>query len=225
MSVDVASTALINATKGRELIGAFVNSAKLDEKMVLPQLEWLIGFHPMNRYTEIEYFVVRKGQYGRTLLVCAKKHTANQRLVGVAEGEDNVAEHEVSYVKCLRGRFGKVDSKVEVSRDIRMLFRRATTSSQWHKDQTTRLFAESQLCALCAATGKLEIDHVIPFKNILADYLKSKALSLDNICYKKTGELYSQGVDITADWVNYHNKTAVYRLLCRKCNARTACES
>ena len=80
------------------------------------------------------------------------------------------------------------------------------------------------ICELCSEIKCIEIDHhseTMPFTKLYTDYLKNNHLPIpttfDNTidhmkCFKQTDHLFEN------EWIQFHEKNAILRLLCKKCN-------
>jgi hypothetical protein len=65
----------------------------------------------------------------------------------------------------------------------------------------------------------LNVDHEVPFKQLLADFLHSKSLNYIDVEVEDLG-LNGRLKDrqLAVDWQNYHRANAVLRLTHKRCN-------
>ena len=79
------------------------------------------------------------------------------------------------------------------------------------------------LCPLCDREMErgvnLHVDHAVPFKQLLADFLHSKSLTYEQVAIEDLG-LSSRFADhgLGAEWQTYHQSHASLRLTHGKCN-------
>lgn len=139
------------------------------------------------------------------------KHESKQQLV-VYILKNNGDIDDVSVLKnCITGR----------PKDNLKIAMRVAIQPQIYK------FKHSQpnlICELCSEIKCIEIDHhseTMPFTKLYTDYLKNNQLPIpttfDNTidhmkCFKQTDHLFEN------EWIQFHEKNAILRLLCKKCN-------
>lgn len=84
-------------------------------------------------------------------------------------------------------------------------------------------------CELCASNKDIHIDHnnnYYTFKSLMDNFIKEFNIPIPNMFDKDTDGsnvtiLTKEDEWIGADFYNYHEKNAVLRILCRKCNLKT----
>lgn len=92
--------------------------------------------------------------------------------------------------------------------------------SQIDAEHRNGLCVQCPLCNLPMQRGvNLNVDHELPFKQLLADFLHSKSLNYTDVDVEDLG-LNGRLKDrqLAVDWQNYHRANAVLRLTHKRCN-------
>ena len=165
----------------------------------------LLEYHPTKdiKKENIEYLVRVKGLYNKLILNYKYK---------------NKDLETISYQECLKVLYNKYNKEDNIIYDINQAFRNISDRGT-KKD--FKLNNNNNICTNCnIKTDKLETDHYpIPYKKILDDFIKDNNINLPKLKYKKINNFYYlDDKTLSNKFLNYHDKTAKYRLLCKSCN-------
>ena len=164
----------------------------------------LLEYHPTKdiKKENIEYLVRVKGLYNKLILNYKYK---------------NKDLETISYQECLKVLYNKYNKEDNIIYDINQAFRNISDRGT-KKDFKLN---NNNICTNCnIKTDKLETDHYpIPYKKILDDFIKDNNINLPKLKYKKINNFYYlDDKTLSNKFLNYHDKIAKYRLLCKSCN-------
>jgi len=164
----------------------------------------LLEYHPTKdiKKENIEYLVRVKGLYNKLILNYKYK---------------NKDLETISYQECLKVLYNKYNKEDNIIYDINQAFRNISDRGT-KKDFKLN---NNNICTNCnIKTDKLETDHYpIPYKKILDDFIKDNNINLPKLKYKRINNIYYlDDKTLSNKFLNYHDKIAKYRLLCKSCN-------
>jgi hypothetical protein len=164
----------------------------------------LLEYHPTKdiKKENIEYLVMKKRPPYYKLALYYKI--------------DNILD-DISYIECLKVLYNKYNKEDNIIYDINQAFRNISDRGT-KKDFKLN---NNNICTNCnIKTDKLETDHYpIPYKKILDDFIKDNNINLPKLKYKKINNFYYlDDKSLSNKFLNYHDKIAKYRLLCKSCN-------
>jgi hypothetical protein len=123
-----------------------------------------------------------------------------------------------SYKNCLNGKYNRRQRLIQQFR--------ASIHEQIAEFRNSHFERGSQ-CPLCGSVmNSCDIDHIVKFRDILAQFLTSKNTSIDAIDFDVHTLDFSigpQGKDeIVNEWQEFHRRNAQLRVICSACNRRLA---
>lgn len=111
-----------------------------------------------------------------------------------------------------------MNQKKDNNNELRMCMRHSITNDIINFKNNSEL-----ICVLCGSTNDIQIDHSNFFKNISQEFLKKTKITIPNKFHHSNIGSYSFckcDKDFEKEWIDYHNKNAVLRVLCKKCNLK-----
>jgi hypothetical protein len=127
----------------------------------------------------------------------------------------------------LKNLYGKFDHEKDTKDNKLQAFRTAinnTKRRRYFEDHC--LIEDYEQFTLCENCGKkqkkkyMTVDHhEMPFQKILDDFLILNNYNLENIqCIEKNNCMKFVDDNLKTEWIQYHDKTAKFRVLCKPCN-------
>jgi hypothetical protein len=206
-SINTLKKELKNLTRGTKTITSFIEKQPIDIPFHNELLEQLVKQHPTKgKIRDIDYLIIRiRPPYnGKALYI---------------KNKDDKPEDDVSYKSCLRNLFGKFNREKDNDAKILHAFRH-TISETKRKD----FFLNSNYkhCEDCGLSDTINIDHFeLSFQQILdefifvnnIDFCKLKVFENNDNLYEFEDKIFQE------KWVQYHDTNAIFRFLCKSCNA------
>lgn len=93
---------------------------------------------------------------------------------------------------------------------------------QYQMQAWRRTWPPPWLCHECGVCTSIEVDHIVPLKTIIEDFMATNAIPIPEtwLYNKRThGRKLPPGRFKTA-WQKYHLQRATFQLLCKTCNAK-----
>ena len=212
---NLIKTKLRNVTNGRKYVTSIIKEQEMNRHFRNEELEAILQYHPNcieKGVSNIDYLVVRLNQQYKSRSLYLKSY-------------DNDAEDSISYVTCIESMFDKFDQSKQDLIHIIEAFRNVI-----HNDyKTAFLYANTRdvdgsrygECSRCKQDVKAEVDHYeTPFKSILNSFC-----SAHNITIAETNVIWENNTPVIEDatiknkWIEHHDKSVQYRILCRSCNS------
>jgi hypothetical protein len=185
----------------------------------------LLEYHPTKdiKKENIEYLVMKKRPpYYKIALYYKINNKLDERDSGAnphINGTSSVSD--ISYIECLKVLYNKYNKEDNIIYDINQALRNISERGTKKDYKLLALQNNNNICTNCnIKTNKLETDHYpIPYKKILDDFIKDNNINLPKLKYKKINNIYYlDDKTLSNKFLNYHDKTAKYRLLCKSCN-------
>jgi len=182
----------------------------------------LLEYHPTKNIKKenIEYLVMKKRPpYYKLALYYKIDNKLDDRDSGANPNKKGTSSlSDISYQECLKVLYNKYNKEDNIIYDINQAFRNI---SERGTKKDFKLNNNNNICTNCnIKTDKLETDHYpIPYKKILDDFIKDNNINLPKLKYKKiNNQYYLDDKPLSNNFLNYHDKIAKYRLLCKSCN-------
>ena len=196
-----------NMTQARKAVAAALAKRPEEKPFQCPMLRGLLAFHQGRRFkTDLvrSFIKSKRPPYYRPCLYVLL---------------DRDASIQMSWLKCVRGLYGKYDKAAERRKRVLGVFRHEAAEGPMMSKARDKYRVGA--CAQCEKMCKLAIDHAgKPFAMIVDEFLAARGLALDTIPVtfgKQTGQFRSR---LTArEWVEYHDANADLVGLCRSCNS------
>lgn len=206
----------VNLTNGTKQITSFVNSQKINQPFRDNDIETLLTYHPNEeKIKDIEYLIIRIRPpfNGRALYV---------------KNKCEETENDVSYKYCLRALFNKYSKAENNVNRIMRTFRDVIANT---KKKQFFLNLKSNTCQQCETTiflqktpedfPNLHIDHYkYTFQQILDEFVFETNIDLTSIKVfeNNNNEFEFEDKIFQKKWIDYHDKRAIFKALCKKCN-------
>ena len=214
---DKLKTELKNMTNGKKYVTSLLKNYRENDKINNLTILYLLSFHPTKNIDikNIDYLIIKNRKpYNRLALHYKYKN------------DDKI--DDISYILCIKNLFGKYNNNKSKLEDIISSFRH-----ECHHGSKKRYFINNitfskdmhiGTCSNCKIeTSDITTDHYkIPFKKILDDFCNETKINLKQvkIFENKKCELLLKDRKLAENWLNFHDKLAQYRLLCKSCNSR-----
>jgi hypothetical protein len=193
-----------------------ITNAKKYFSKLLKQYNENINFNNNEILELLEYHPTKNIKKENIEYLVMKKRPPYYKLALYYKIDDNL--DDISYIECLKVLYNKYNKEDNIIYDINQAFRNI---SERGTKKDFKLNNNNNICTNCnIKTDKLETDHYpIPYKKILDDFIKDNNINLPKLKYKYiNNQYYLDDKTLSNKFLNYHDKTAKYRLLCKSCN-------
>ena len=193
-----------------------ITNAKKYFSKLLKQYNENINFNNNEILELLEYHPTKNIKKENIEYLVMKKRPPYYKLALYYKINNNL--DDISYIECLKVLYNKYNKEDNIIYDINQAFRNI---SERGTKKDFKLNNNNNICTNCnIKTDKLETDHYpIPYKKILDDFIKDNNINLPKLKYKKiNNQYYLDDKTLSNKFLNYHDKTAKYRLLCKSCN-------
>ena len=196
-----------------------ITNAKKYFSKLLKQYNENINFNNNEILELLEYHPTKNIKKENIEYLVMKKRPPYYKLALYYKIDDNL--DDISYIECLKVLYNKYNKEDNIIYDINQAFRNISERGTKKDFKLLALQNNNNICTNCnIKTDKLETDHYpIPYKKILDDFIKDNNINLPKLKYKKiNNQYYLDDKPLSNNFLNYHDKIAKYRLLCKSCN-------
>ena len=196
-----------------------ITNAKKYFSNLLKKYEENINFNNNEILELLEYHPTKNIKKENIEYLVMKKRPPYYKLALYYKIDDNL--DDISYIECLKVLYNKYNKEDNIIYDINQAFRNISERGTKKDFKLLALQNNNNICTNCnIKTDKLETDHYpIPYKKILDDFIKDNNINLPKLKYKYiNNQYYLDDKTLSNKFLNYHDKTAKYRLLCKSCN-------
>jgi len=196
-----------------------ITNAKKYFSKLLKQYNENINFNNNEILELLEYHPTKNIKKENIEYLVMKKRPPYYKLALYYKIDDNL--DDISYIECLKVLYNKYNKEDNIIYDINQAFRNISERGTKKDFKLLALQNNNNICTNCnIKTDKLETDHYpIPYKKILDDFIKDNNINLPKLKYKYiNNQYYLDDKTLSNKFLNYHDKTAKYRLLCKSCN-------
>lgn len=206
-SKEKLKTELKNMTNGIKIVSRLLRTFDLNQKFNNEMIEYLLTFHPEKNIKKVEYLILIPNIY--------KDKTLYLKSV------DDKDMLDISWINCIKNLFGNFDAEKDKKQCIISSFRNCISNDLQNFKSSNKKKDENYICSECSIVVKeCDVDHYpTVFSEILDKFINLENISIDNIQIKDDGILYVlSDKNLSNKFKKYHNDTASYRILCKKCN-------
>lgn len=129
----------------------------------------------------------------------------------------NGTEEDISYRTCIT----KQNDRVDVTKALRFAVISDISEYRRHAFSNERTIPCADCNAPCENAHSTHIDHILPFRTIVANFVSEENIDLNSIQTHSSGtyRLISD-IDLRMRWTDYHKKHATLRVMCARCNLK-----